>query len=1109
MLSISGRGFTKIFWAFQNFQKSASFFLRTQRRMPSLFREEELAKRSVRELAYRSTQLAHDALFFSRASSDAVAVVETERETTYRDLAGQGRWVATRLHELSSDDVDYVGFMMDRSVTALAAIYGILLFGAAYVPVDASWSKDRKRAVLDSVSLVVVQHDDRLIYDWLSRDRTRAVLTLSSTAGMQDSFGGVCSQRRPKRTKPGDPVYLAYTSGSSGPPKGVVVPHGALVSRLASMEALFALTDTGRLFCKTSYCFGVSEWEVFWPSFVGAVAVLAPQGVEADPARTWALCHLTRSTHVFFVSSALREAIVAAASTSSLQHQQHHRESSLKHVIQCGEALDAALCAEFYEVVSWSKDKCQLTNLYGPTEASMTAWTVPRQIRPKDRVLVGWPIHNTIAIVVDSQMRPTPVGESGELCFGGVLATGYFGDRRTTDDKFVRVDICSSLTQEVVDYAISLGAVALDERRLYRTGDAAIRQVDGSLRLLGRIDRQVKIAGKRVELGEIEAEVRSSVCPEAREVAAVVQDGERVVAFVVVESPFPRRVEKLAGGLPVLVTSIPSIPRLASGKQDLLSLSRYIVDEMPFADEDDGWSPSHSPSSLAAFTKSRRGEALRAAGFDSLGIAKAHRLDAARRREHLVLNAFRVWATFGVVLDHWNLDGTIFPLVDANVTKTPSYLVCDLILRSIGNAQSLFLFVVADAIDAANRRDHEGDALVDKRDATTFALYVAMRWPIPQMLCLGNVRECATCFASRYKDVLRPIGVDRDWDVLAVHRWYLYLGLVARFVARTSKRLVGRRRPVERTLAVLSLLLAIFAPYSLMITCNFALSDDSPNQSFLGNLLFWGGVVVWPGLFSMLFLYYSAYASWSSRRRASIAPRTNVRLAKSRPLLGIFLCLVYFALCLTWTYVHPVHDAAFFASFKFDWGLAGPVRSRPNFLATYALEFAVNLGLVFVFAKALGSFSPWLDDNPYSIVRRLLDLAADSTLGTYVSHPYFLHLPTYLHFLQSVRGRSGLVGTLLVILAAALLFQMIVGPLVNVSSVVVRPPEIETHRRLSHLAACAHLRDPERFSNSERTRSGIFSSAAPSEIEEEERVRHYLHSYPWRFDFARSHDGWW
>lgn len=261
-------------------------------------------------------------------------------------------------------------------------------------------------------------------------------------------------------------------------------------------------------------------------------------------------------------------------------------------------------------------------------------------------------------------------------------------------------------------------------------------------------------------------------------------------------------------------------------------------------------------------------------------------------------------------------------------------------------------------------------------------------------------------------------------------------------IATRSRRLTGRTagRDATAALAVLSLLLALLAPFSLLVDWNLALSA-SPRVRLASLAAFWGGVVAWQGLFSMFALYFAVYAAWYVRsnfdancllfgsahatRGFFFRPPPNHRVAA-------LLFLSYFALCCIWTYSHPLHDAIFHASFKTSWGLsATPNRTALSFVVAYSVEFAVNLALALLFFAAAAAATICVDRPP---VRRLLDLAAENALGTYVAHPYILNLPAYLTFLGILRRNFGCYLRTIFLIALALAFQLTLGPLVHVSS---------------------------------------------------------------------------
>lgn len=300
-------------------------------------------------------------------------------------------------------------------------------------------------------------------------------------------------------------------------------------------------------------------------------------------------------------------------------------------------------------------------------------------------------------------------------------------------------------------------------------------------------------------------------------------------------------------------------------------------------------------------------------------------------------------------------------------------------------------------------------------------------------------RTCPTVFTSRYADVLRhQFGHASDWDVVAVHRWYLYFSLVSRclscvvliavlthFCSRVAlgcPRTKGRLAACSSALAVCFFALGLVAPYSMLVTWNLALSPRAPVRA-LGGAAFWGGVVAWPGLFSLLGLYFAAHACFAAKTFAPTLP--------NRPRVGLGLFISYLGLCLAWTYQHPLPDAFLHASFKRTWGLAAPFLSPIAFARRYALDLLVNAGLVALFSVAVLFAARWILDEA-RLTPRLIDLAASTTLGTYVAHPYVLHVPTYLRLLRVLRRDFGELTRLVVVFALAAAFQLVVGPLFNV-----------------------------------------------------------------------------
>ncbi|MFI6483683.1 amino acid adenylation domain-containing protein [Nonomuraea sp. NPDC050663] len=401
----------------------------------------------------------------------AVALEYGAQRLTYAELERRSADLARRLRELGARPGARVAVAMERSLDLVVSLLAVVRSGAAYVPLDPDYPRER--------------------LDFMLRDARAAILLPEQSTHAHDPLPDV-------PLTAAHPAYMIYTSGSTGRPKGVPNPHSAIVNRLHWMQSRFGLGGDDAVMQKTPAGFDVSVWEFFWPIITGARLVIAEPGGHRDTAYLRDLIISGRVTTMHFVPSML---------AAFLEEDGIERCGSLRQVICSGEELPAAVAARFFERLPG----VELHNLYGPTEAAVdvTAW---RCVPGEQRIAIGHPVQNTRIHILDARMRPVPCGVPGELHIGGVqVAQGYHDRPSLTADRFVP------------DPYGSPG------ERLYRTGDLARLRRDGAVEFLGRLDHQVKIRGQRVEPGEIEAVLREQ--PGVRE-ALVVAGSEGLVAYV-------------------------------------------------------------------------------------------------------------------------------------------------------------------------------------------------------------------------------------------------------------------------------------------------------------------------------------------------------------------------------------------------------------------------------------------------------------------------------------------------------------------------------------------------------------------------------------------------
>ncbi|MBZ4419378.1 non-ribosomal peptide synthetase [Myxococcus sp. RHSTA-1-4] len=436
-----------------------------------------------------------------RRTPDAVALSFEGSRLTYAELDARANQLAWHLRSLGVGPEVRVGLCLERSLEMVVALLATLKAGGAYVPLDPAYPSQRLTWMLEDARPAVLLAQERLL-PRLPPHEARVVL-------VDSGWDVVALQPRhapPPTASSGGLAYVIFTSGSTGRPKGAMNEHGPVVNRLLWMQREYGLTPADTVLQKTPFSFDVSVWEFFWPLMVGARLVVAKPGGHQEPAYLARLIAEEGVTTLHFVPSMLQV---------FLEEPGLERCASLKRVVCSGEALPLDLAERCLERLPGAG----LHNLYGPTEAAVDVTYYPCVPgEPRRSVPIGRPVANTQIRLLDANLRPVPIGVSGELFIGGVqVGRGYLGRPELTAERFI--------PDPFID---TPGA------RLYRTGDVARWLPDGAIEYLGRADFQVKVRGLRIELGEIEAVLEQH--PSVRQAVVVArEDGggdKRLVAYV-------------------------------------------------------------------------------------------------------------------------------------------------------------------------------------------------------------------------------------------------------------------------------------------------------------------------------------------------------------------------------------------------------------------------------------------------------------------------------------------------------------------------------------------------------------------------------------------------
>lgn len=450
-----------------------------------------------------------DFLDWADRSPGSIALADEGRALDYAGLRVRVMTWAARLGAMGIGPGDVAGVACDRSLDSVVAILAVLAAGAAYLPLDLGYPSTRLAQMVEDA-------------------RPRAMLLRSSSATAELAGLGVAmfDIDAPATVEPlAAPVtvdascaaYVLFTSGSTGRPKGAVLSRRALGHMVAWHLRHPRLAAPARTLQFATLGFDSSVRDLFATFATGGTLVLAGEADRRDPFRLLAMMREQRIERAFLPYVELRAIANAHAGGGPLP-------AALRDLMTGGEALAITpairrLFAELPDVV--------LYNEYGPTESCVFVTSKPLSgdsAAWPDRPDIGDPLDHVRLYVADDELRVLPDGSEGELLIGGEsLADGYVHRPDLTAERFVRVRAGGEC-----------------DERVYRSGDRVRREADGRLVFLGRADDQVKIAGYRVELGEVEAALAAHpLVAEAAVVAPAGAEGRRLVAHLVARPGAP------------------------------------------------------------------------------------------------------------------------------------------------------------------------------------------------------------------------------------------------------------------------------------------------------------------------------------------------------------------------------------------------------------------------------------------------------------------------------------------------------------------------------------------------------------------------------------------
>ncbi|MES2332684.1 MAG: non-ribosomal peptide synthetase [Bacteroidota bacterium] len=384
---------------------------------------------------------------------------------TYEQLNEASNQLAALILSNGIQTGDSVGLLVDRSQNMLIALLAILKCGAAYIPLDPEYPKQRIIYMLENSGAKLVLTEKKYSGHFISHANE---LLLEDAIEKAKTFPA----SNPARNVTGaDLAYIIYTSGSTGNPKGVMVEHHSIVNLLWYLRSTHEINERDRLLAITTISFDIAVLELFLPLICGALVVITDAKVSRDG---FELLEIIQKEKINLMQ--------ATPVTWKIMLAAGWEDKIDLTIFCCGEALSIDLAMKLVQRCS------SLYNYYGPTET--TVYSTGTQIHLSDKIItIGKPLANTQVYILDEDLQLLPADTVGEVYIGGQgVARGYMNMPELTAERFI-------------NDTFSTG----NDQKIFRTGDIGKWTGDGTIYLMGRADHQIKIRGFRIEPGEIEA----------------------------------------------------------------------------------------------------------------------------------------------------------------------------------------------------------------------------------------------------------------------------------------------------------------------------------------------------------------------------------------------------------------------------------------------------------------------------------------------------------------------------------------------------------------------------------------------------------------------------
>ncbi len=488
---------------------------------------------------------------------ERIAVQDSTSCITYAQYLEMARCIGTGLIRAVPDRRPVV-MMLPKGIEALLSFMGAMYAGCPYVPMNLATPVSRLQKMFENLSPAAIVAEDGQI-EKLRQDFPE-IPVLSVTQLLQTAADEQMLRKSLARVVDTDPIYIMYTSGSTGMPKGVTIAHRGVLDYAHWVTERFAYDENTVMANQAPFYFDNSIFDIYGCMLCGGKLILTPESLFLFPSKLPAFLEENHVTSIFWVPTVM----INVANSGVLEGVSLPK---LKTVAFCGEVMPNTQLNVWRSALP----QCTYANLYGPTEISDVCcyYIVDREFSDSDPLPIGKACENMRIHLLTEDDREAEVNEQGEICVvGSGVGLGYWNAPELTEKAFVQNPLQKNVPQS-----------------MYRTGDLAVRTEEGLLLFRGRKDSQIKLRGNRIELGEIES---AAMCVEDVENCCAVLDeeGQQIVLFVETElelnfRKFNVELRKYIPSymLPGRLVCMKNLPHTANDKIDRVRLKKSLQED--------------------------------------------------------------------------------------------------------------------------------------------------------------------------------------------------------------------------------------------------------------------------------------------------------------------------------------------------------------------------------------------------------------------------------------------------------------------------------------------------------------------------------------------------